>query len=487
MAFRLEHNVGGVPGFSIAYEVFTEALERKLFDMCGPVSPPSPAHKRKEKEIKTKMSESFPPIIYEVLNAVRDCGLCPTFVTPDYLLMLSYEPGAIFMHHLDSKSRWGDCIVGVSIGSPCNFYLQPVGGAAVAPRVNVDMPRRSLYVLSGASRTEWRHGVNRVGGGVGAALAPSWNPQRTRRSLTLRASKTFNVTSLRRELSALGPTGNAAAAAALQSRIDHELENTEQENKDWLATAVVEATWRLDSMQRASATVASRLRAEEVSFLGSVPAAVRALYRSAGSAPGGGGAHHRGADRAEHARFSSPGAGGRTYDGGGGEGGGGAAMAFAGEMEDANIRTAIAASLSQAQAPPASGSSWQPRRQRGGRADADDSTDEAELAFALAQSARDPRKRPRRNEAEEAVAASGVAVRRGGGGGGRGGPEVISLDSSDSEERAEDIEGGGDDGSQVSSGHKTASPLPPAQAPLAPARVLSPEELRAARLKALGL
>ena len=43
-----------------------------------------------------------------MINAVRDCGLVPDLVTPDYCMSLSYPHSATFAKHFDSRYRWGE-------------------------------------------------------------------------------------------------------------------------------------------------------------------------------------------------------------------------------------------------------------------------------------------------------------------------------------------------------------------------------------------
>lgn len=45
---------------------------------------------------------------FALLNAVRDCGLQPDLVTPDYCMSLSYPPNAVFDKHRHSRYRWGE-------------------------------------------------------------------------------------------------------------------------------------------------------------------------------------------------------------------------------------------------------------------------------------------------------------------------------------------------------------------------------------------
>lgn len=153
---------------------------------------------------------------------MRDCGLQPDLVTPDYCMSLSYPPNAVFPIHWDSRYRWGEYVLGVSMGSSAYITFHPVD--KTLQNVRVELPRRSVYVMTGESRTDWKHSLNgvlRPGFGVHAPLC--WNPEGMRRSLTFRCTKQYNYDAMQHQLSAcLRQPASAerdARAAALQARM----------------------------------------------------------------------------------------------------------------------------------------------------------------------------------------------------------------------------------------------------------------------------
>ena len=108
-------NFGGVKGLSIAYEVFTEAAERAFFETPGLFMPlPSKAVKSQGRYYESILTphSPFPRELHELLNAVRDCGLKPGLVTPDYCLAWGYPKGGAFNMHFDSRYRWGEDVTG---------------------------------------------------------------------------------------------------------------------------------------------------------------------------------------------------------------------------------------------------------------------------------------------------------------------------------------------------------------------------------------
>jgi len=86
--FRIERNVAGIPGLHIAYDAFTEEVERRLFHLENAflaISVPSQRF-----GVPLIDPRSFPDDLHRVINVVRDSGLHPEFITPDYCFNLTY-------------------------------------------------------------------------------------------------------------------------------------------------------------------------------------------------------------------------------------------------------------------------------------------------------------------------------------------------------------------------------------------------------------
>jgi alkylated DNA repair dioxygenase AlkB len=75
------------------------------------------------------------------------------------VLVTEYRPGAAIGWHRD-RSDFG-IVVGLSLLSPCRFRLRRKAGGKWE-RVNLTLAPRSIYVLSGASRSEWEHSIPAV-------------------------------------------------------------------------------------------------------------------------------------------------------------------------------------------------------------------------------------------------------------------------------------------------------------------------------------
>ena len=71
---------------------------------------------------------------------------------------LDYAPDVMsnLEPHFDDMWLWGPRVVGLSLLSECNMtFVDPRNGQ----QVNVFLPRRALFALSGASRYQWMHGI----------------------------------------------------------------------------------------------------------------------------------------------------------------------------------------------------------------------------------------------------------------------------------------------------------------------------------------
>jgi alkylated DNA repair protein (DNA oxidative demethylase) len=85
-------------------------------------------------------------------------------------LLIRYDPGAGIGWHRD-RPQYGE-VIGLSLSAPVTLRLRKRKAAGGFERVNVELPRRSLYLLSGEVRSEWEHSIAPV--------------TVTRRSITLR-------------------------------------------------------------------------------------------------------------------------------------------------------------------------------------------------------------------------------------------------------------------------------------------------------------
>ncbi|ACO70072.1 chromodomain-containing protein [Micromonas commoda] len=236
---EIRRNVCGIKGLHVLYEAFTEDVERTLFTHKKLFPFGATRSTASEKRIDSTLGlAQMPDDIMRVANVVRDSGLEPTLITPDHVLSQSYPPRVGFMSHLDSSERWGEVVVGVSLGADGVLFFTPncrsdrgignrIRNAALendfadyptesgvtesdswrngrGSRVNkgqkswaleLEIPRRSVYVMSGAARTDLEHGIRAVKA-PSQESAPAWNPLGVRRSLTIRAQKPYSDATL---------------------------------------------------------------------------------------------------------------------------------------------------------------------------------------------------------------------------------------------------------------------------------------------------
>ena len=71
-------------------------------------------------------------------------------------LLIRYDPGAGIGWHRD-RPQYGE-VLGLSLSAPCVLRLRR-RTAQGFERHNVDLPPRSLYLLSGEVRGEWEHSI----------------------------------------------------------------------------------------------------------------------------------------------------------------------------------------------------------------------------------------------------------------------------------------------------------------------------------------
>ncbi|MFI7519667.1 alpha-ketoglutarate-dependent dioxygenase AlkB [Micromonospora globbae] len=72
-------------------------------------------------------------------------------------LVTRYPPGSVIGWHRDAPA-FGPTVVGLSLGSACLLRFQR--GRADQRRVyEVELAPRSAYVLAGAARSSWQHGI----------------------------------------------------------------------------------------------------------------------------------------------------------------------------------------------------------------------------------------------------------------------------------------------------------------------------------------
>jgi|SRR3954454_9249897 alkylated DNA repair dioxygenase AlkB len=105
-------------------------------------------------------ANDIPPFLLPLrADAARFAGMAPE--TLQHVLVTEYGAGAAIGWHRD-KAVFGE-VVGISLLAPCIFRLRRKSGDSWE-RVSIDAEPRSMYLLSGAARTEWEHSIPSVPG-----------------------------------------------------------------------------------------------------------------------------------------------------------------------------------------------------------------------------------------------------------------------------------------------------------------------------------
>ena len=90
-------------------------------------------------------------------RAAAFAGLAPDRL--QHVLITEYRPGAAIGWHRD-RPNFGD-VVGVSLVSPCTFRMRRKREAGWE-RAAMQLDRRSVYLMRGASRDDWEHSIPAV-------------------------------------------------------------------------------------------------------------------------------------------------------------------------------------------------------------------------------------------------------------------------------------------------------------------------------------
>ncbi|KAI9226820.1 MAG: hypothetical protein DHS80DRAFT_18160, partial [Piptocephalis tieghemiana] len=104
---------------------------------------------------------AIPDFLQEILDRLprlldpRNLDLSP----PNQITINSYPPGLGIPPHTDDSSL-GPMICSISLGSPVLMDLSLEDkGETQLKRVCVDLPARSLMIMEGKVRWEWKHGI----------------------------------------------------------------------------------------------------------------------------------------------------------------------------------------------------------------------------------------------------------------------------------------------------------------------------------------
>lgn len=180
-----------VPGLHLFEEVITSEQESKLLDWIDAQPWIDDLSRRVQHygyrydyrarsiDISSKLGDM--PVMLDrlALHLESKEGALPFH--PEQAIVNEYLPGQGISAHVDCEPCFGPDIASLSLGSFAMMRFQSVASRDV---VDIPLPRRSLVVLTGESRTAWSHSI-------AARKSDQWNGQKTLRSR--RVSVTFRT------------------------------------------------------------------------------------------------------------------------------------------------------------------------------------------------------------------------------------------------------------------------------------------------------
>ncbi|GLB34271.1 putative 2OG-Fe(II) oxygenase superfamily protein [Lyophyllum shimeji] len=171
------------------------------------IAPPSPGG------AEAPSTTGLPPILRELLLTLQEM-LRPVLPPKTHALLFPstptrarqailnlYQPGEGISPHVDLLGRFGDGIIGVSLGSGCVMQFakarraqEAKGAEGESEAWDVYLPQRSVIVLSEDARYGWTHGIGKhtrdyvalPDAGVGDTTAGRWIDRGVRLSITFR-------------------------------------------------------------------------------------------------------------------------------------------------------------------------------------------------------------------------------------------------------------------------------------------------------------
>jgi alkylated DNA repair dioxygenase AlkB len=96
---------------------------------------------------------AMPPLVYELSKKIVEQGILIN--QPDQVIINEYVPGKGIKPHKD-RAYFENQICGVNLGSGCIMRFIKTSGGEV---IDVEIPRRSLYVMQDEARYKWQHAI----------------------------------------------------------------------------------------------------------------------------------------------------------------------------------------------------------------------------------------------------------------------------------------------------------------------------------------
>ncbi len=100
-----------------------------------------------------KFPVEMPPLIYQLSEEIVEQHIL--LHQPDQVIINEYEPGEGIKPHKD-RNYYDNQICGVNLGSGC--IMRFIRGKNLEV-IDVEIPRRSLYVMQDEARLKWKHAI----------------------------------------------------------------------------------------------------------------------------------------------------------------------------------------------------------------------------------------------------------------------------------------------------------------------------------------
>ncbi|UJH92808.1 alpha-ketoglutarate-dependent dioxygenase AlkB [Antarcticibacterium sp. 1MA-6-2] len=100
-----------------------------------------------------KFPVPIPPKMYELSRKIVEQKIIEK--QPDQVIINEYSPGQGIRPHKD-RNYFDNQICGINLGSGCVMKFKKISGGEV---IDVEIPRRSLYVMQDEARYKWNHSI----------------------------------------------------------------------------------------------------------------------------------------------------------------------------------------------------------------------------------------------------------------------------------------------------------------------------------------
>ncbi|CAG8650152.1 17417_t:CDS:2 [Acaulospora morrowiae] len=153
-----------IPGLHLSEEFISEELEETILKNIHSANTWIPVQHRKAMHFGHSYdydsnqvgapSPEFPYYMHPLLNKLKTCY--PSVPVMEQLTVQYYPIGTGIPPHIDCHSSFGEYIVAFSLGSSVIMEFKNVKTGNV---INIDLPNRSLLILSEEARYAWSHSI----------------------------------------------------------------------------------------------------------------------------------------------------------------------------------------------------------------------------------------------------------------------------------------------------------------------------------------